>query len=75
MNVLDPFEVFEIEVYPLPEYQQIGSKHPGFKNAKIYLGASEYLVHQKAIAESRFKAILNEKDPDPLNYSSEATTR
>lgn len=64
MSVLDPFEVFEIEVYPLPEYQTVNSKHPDFKDTKNHLDALEYYVHQKAIAESKFKAILNEKDPE-----------
>lgn len=63
MSVLDPFEVFEIEVYPLPEYQTVHSKHPMFKEAKSHLDALEFFVHQKAKNESRFKAILNEKDP------------
>lgn len=65
MSVLDPFEVFKIEVYPLPEYQHITRKHPEFKSAKEHLDALEYHVHQQAIAASTFKAILNEKDPDP----------
>jgi hypothetical protein len=69
MNVLDPFEVFEIEVYPLPEYQKVNSKHPDFKEAKEHLDALEYCVHRKAIKESKFKAILNEKDPDPPKVS------
>jgi hypothetical protein len=64
MSVLDPFEVYEIEVYPLPEFQSVTSKHPDFKMAKLKLNALEYLVHQKAIEESEFKAILNEKDPE-----------
>jgi hypothetical protein len=64
MNVLDPFEVYEIEVYPLPEYQLVSSRHADFKNAKLHLDALEYYVHRKAISESRFKAILNEKDPE-----------
>lgn len=64
MSVLDPFEVFEIEVYPLPEYQGVSSKHRDFKAAKTHLDALEYFVHQKAIGESKFKAILNEKDPE-----------
>lgn len=63
MSVLDPFEVFEIEVYPLPEYQGVHSKHPKFGEAKAHLDALEHFVHQKAKSESRFKAILNEKDP------------
>jgi hypothetical protein len=64
MSVLDPFEVFEIEVYPLPEYQSVNRKHPNFKTAKTHLNALEYCVHKKAIGESKFKAILNEKDPE-----------
>ena len=63
MSVLDPFEVFEIEVYPLPEFQEVNSKHLQYKEAKKHLDALEYLVHEKAKAESRFRAILNEKDP------------
>ena len=69
MSVLDPFEVFEIEVYPLPEYQGVNSKHPDFKTAKTHLDALEYFVHQKAIGESKFKAILNEKDPERLKLA------
>jgi hypothetical protein len=68
MSVLDPFEVLEIEVYPLPQYQGVHSKHPMFRDAKTHLDALEFFVHQKAKSESRFKAILNEKDPPaPLN--------
>lgn len=63
MSVLDPFEVAEIEVFPLPQYEEVGSKHRDFKAAKTDLDALEYAVHQKAIKESKFKAILNEKDP------------
>lgn len=63
MSVLDPFEVFEIEVFPLPEYELVHSKHPDFERAKAHLDALEYQVHEKAKKESKFKAILNEKDP------------
>jgi hypothetical protein len=57
MNVLDPFEVAEIRVWPLdvsaiPEDQRQG-----------YLDCAEYTVFQKAIAESKLGAILNEKPP------------
>jgi hypothetical protein len=34
MNVLDPFEVFEVEVYPLPDYQHVTRKHSEFRSAK-----------------------------------------
>jgi hypothetical protein len=63
MSVLDPFEVFEIEVFPLPQYEKVHSKHKDFKEAKQHLDALEYYVHEKAKAQSKFKAILNEKDP------------
>ncbi len=63
MSVLDPFEVCEIEVFPLPEYEDVNSRHPRFVEAKKHLDALEYLVHQTAIADSKYNAILNEKDP------------
>jgi hypothetical protein len=63
MSVLDPFEVFEIEIYPLPQYEKIGSKHKDSKNAKQHLDALEYFVHERAKKQSKFGAILNEKDP------------
>jgi hypothetical protein len=63
MSVLDPFEVFEIEVYPLPQYEAISAKHKDFKVAKQHLDAVEFYVHEKAKSQSKFKAILNEKDP------------
>jgi hypothetical protein len=68
MSVLDPFEVFEIEVFPLPAHQNVNAKHKNFKEAKRHLDALEYLIHEKAKSQSKFKAILNEKDPpEPQN--------
>jgi hypothetical protein len=63
MSVLDPFEVFEIEVYPLPQYDALNAKHKDFKDAKAHLDALEFYVHERAKLQSKFKAILNEKDP------------
>lgn len=60
MSVLDPFEVCEVEVWPLPQFQKTGATDAG---AKAYLDALEDLVYQEAIAGSTFKAVLNEKDP------------
>ena len=60
MSVLDPFEVFEIEVWPLPEFQATNSKNP---SAKAHLNALEFLIFQRAVAESQFGVVLNEKDP------------
>lgn len=65
MSVLDPFEVCEIEVYPLPEYQEVNARHQLYFKAKTHLDALEYMVHEKAKRESKFQAILNEKDPPP----------
>lgn len=60
MSVLDPFEVFEIEVYPLPHLEGTSKKNP---EAKELLNALEYAVYERAIAESKFGAVLNEKNP------------
>lgn len=60
MSVLDPFEVFEIEVWPLPQFQKTPK---GDLAAKAHLDALEHLIYTKAIADSTFKAVLNEKDP------------
>ena len=60
MSVLDPFEVFEIEVWPLPQFQRTEASNV---DAKAHLDALEDLVYQEAVAGSTFKAVLNEKDP------------
>jgi hypothetical protein len=62
MSVLDPFEVFEIEVWPLPQFQNTEGKD---KAARQHLDALERLITQTAIEGSNFRAILNEKDPPP----------
>jgi hypothetical protein len=63
MSVLDPFEVFTIKVWPLPQYQSISVKGPAGKEAKRHLNALEKRVTDEAIENSKFRAILNEKDP------------
>ena len=55
MNVLDPFEVAEIQVWPLYPEDIKGDI------GKI-LNAIEYTVFQKVLKESSFNAVLNEKD-------------
>ncbi len=58
MNVLDPFEVCYIEVWPLSDLENFPKKE-----AKRRLGDFEYAAHIQAITRSRFRAILNEVDP------------
>jgi hypothetical protein len=60
MSVLDPFEVFEIEVWPLPQFQGMNGKDTV---AKEHLNALERQITHQAVEKSEFKAILNEKDP------------
>jgi hypothetical protein len=60
MNVLDPFEVFEVAVWPLPQFQNVGAKDA---NAKTCLDALESAVYYDALKNSAFGAVLNEKDP------------
>jgi hypothetical protein len=60
MSVLDPFEVFEIAVWPLHQYQETSSKD---KDAKSALDALEYHIYQQALDQSEFKVVLNEKNP------------
>ena len=63
MSVLDPFEVFTIRVWPLPQYQGVSVKSSAGKDAKRHLNALEKHVTDQAVENSKFKAILNEKDP------------
>jgi hypothetical protein len=62
MSVLDPFEVFDIEVWPLPQFQATSRKDPA---ARAHLDALERQIIKDAVDKSKFKAILNEKDPPP----------
>ncbi|SDI98407.1 GIY-YIG catalytic domain-containing protein [Arthrobacter subterraneus] len=60
MRILDVFEVAEVEVWPIWELEDVAG---GNKEAKKQLDAFEYSAYLDAIANSRFKAILNEKIP------------
>jgi hypothetical protein len=60
MSVLDPFEVLEIAVWPLPQFEKTSGKD---KDAKAHLDALEDLIYQDALTKSQFQAVLNEKDP------------
>ena len=64
MSVLDPFEVADIEVWPLAEFEGVNSKSgERFKNAKAHLDALEHAIFSRLRDESHFQANLNEKDP------------
>jgi hypothetical protein len=64
MNVLDPFEVADIEVWPLWELQGRDKKD---REAKESLNAAEYTVFQRVLSESSFGAVLNEGDIAPTD--------
>lgn len=70
MSVLDPFEVHTIEVWPLPAFQKVSKKHSSpkeFKDACAFLNDLEAAVYQQCVADSTFKAVLNEKLPIAKN--------
>ena len=61
MNVLDPFEVAYIEVWPLDHLVQGFAK----QEKKHFLDRAEYTVFQKVLRESTLGAVLNEKEMAP----------
>lgn len=74
MNVLDPFEVYKIVVYPLPQLEGIKAKTPQFKDAQKILDALEHKIYSQAIDKSKFNAILNEKEPPTPQVEVEIPT-
>lgn len=60
MSVLDPFEVAEIEIWPFWDLATVGKRE-----ANALLNRAEYAVYQKALRESKFSVVLNEKDIKP----------
>lgn len=61
MNVLDPYEVAYIEVWPLDHLVQ-GMGKPAKKH---FLDRAEYTVFQKVLQESALGSVLNEKEITP----------
>jgi hypothetical protein len=59
MNVLDPFEVAEICIWPL-DLSNVPDTEKG-----AYLDRAEYTLFQKVLSESKLGAVLNEKPPPP----------
>ena len=63
MNVLDPFEVAEIEVYPFYELEEPADEETRASyetRRKALLGAAEYTLFQRVLAQSDLNAVLNE---------------
>lgn len=54
--VLDPFEVLEIEVWPMPGIALLPTTE-----RKKRIAEAEYAVFSRALMNSKFKAVLNEK--------------
>ncbi len=62
MNVLDPFEVAEIRVWPL----NLGGLSK--KDKLEFLDKAEFTVFEKLLSESKLGAILNEKLPRKTEF-------
>jgi len=62
MNVLDPFEVCDIEMWPLWEYQNIRSRDGAYPSAVAHLNRLELTVYETVLASSVLGAVLNEKE-------------
>lgn len=56
-NVLDPFEVAEVCVWPMD------LSHLSKEDKKAELNRAEYTLYLKVVDESSFKAVLNEQLP------------
>ncbi len=64
MNVLDPFEVLDIEMWPLWSLDD----HSLTKTAKLEeLNQAEYTVYRMVLKQSALGAVLNEKDIVPTS--------
>lgn len=64
MNVLDPFEVAEVEAWPLWDLQLKDKKD---RDARKLLNAAEYSVFHRVIGQSSFGAVLNEGNIVPTD--------
>ena len=68
MNVLDPFEVADIEVYP---FYDLGQQQPGESKREHRrrmderLSEAEYTVFQRVLKQSKLGAVLNEGEIPP----------
>lgn len=68
MNVLDPFEVADIEVYPFYDLEKPGVRESEDEyrlRMRETLATAEFTVFQKVLTESKLGAVLNEADISP----------
>ena len=72
MNVLDPFEVADIEMWPFWDLEGLLRRSQPVRES---LNAAEFTVFKKLLEESTFHAILNEKPvaPAPIVTLPEST--
>ena len=68
MNVLDPFEVAEIRVWLLEPFAWFTKAEidANLDEVRTELDCAEYTLYLRVIAESSFKAVLNEKPPSKV---------
>lgn len=69
MRILDPFEVLDIEMWPLYELQETSRSD---KDAQHLLNRLERTVYERALSQSRYGVILNEKIPPDVPLLTEA---
>jgi GIY-YIG catalytic domain len=60
MRVLDPYEILDLEMWPL---KQLDGVPGGNQEAKYLLNRLERTIYERALVQSKFGAILNEKIP------------
>jgi len=72
MNVLDPFEVYRIKLWPLFDLgdavekcrKKSRDRKQALAKANEHLCKAEYATYQELLEKSKFHAVLNEKDID-----------
>lgn len=85
-NILDPFEVAEVSIWPMDLYHLVEPNAPkgspeekdALRAIKHELNRAEYTLYGKVVEESRFNAVLNEKLPretDPMTLPKQYRAR
>ena len=64
MNVLDPFEVAEVELWPLDDAI---SSVPEARRIE-FLNRAEFTLYIRVIKQSKLRVVLNEKIPRPADF-------